>query len=456
MYAYNVLIDDDMLRNVFQTNIAESAELVSLKLVLFFIIFGVLPAIFVIKVKILPERSVLRAIGWRAASIGISLVLLLAITFVIYKDGASFFRNNKWSLKQIIPSNYIAGVYNLVADYIDSNRELVQIGLDAQRGALAKNSNKPTLFIIAAGETARDANFGLGGYERQTTPLLAAQEGIYYFAKTGACNTSTATSLPCMFSDRPRSKYKPNDADFRENVLDILNRQEIKLFWVDNDGGHKGVAARVPNVRIKTDSDELLCAKGSCLDEIMTPYVDQFVTELDAKQDGVLVLHQMGSHGPAYYRRYTQEFDQFTPTCDTYELKDCDTQALVNTYDNSILYTDARQNELIEALKAYEKDYNTVFLYVSDHGESLGENGLYLHATPYMIAPDEQLEVPMLLWLSDSYAADFNIDRDCLKRAAEAGGLSHDNLFHTIMGIMDVTSGEYDPAMDIIGQCRVK
>jgi len=95
-----------------------------------------------------------------------------------------------------------------------------------------------------------------------------------------------------------------------------------------------------------------------------------------------------------------------------------------------------------------------VLLYVSDHGESLGEGGLYLHGAPYMLAPSEQTKVPMMIWMSDGYADANRIERDCLAAQAQTGRFSHDNLFSTVLGAMHVATGLYRPETDIFAACR--
>ena len=455
MYSYNILIDADMIRNVFQTNYAETFELLSLQFVFLFLFLGFLPAVFFLKIRIKPEPSLFKALQWRLLNISLSFLLLSGLFFFTYKDCSSFFRNYKWTLKQLVPSNYISGLYNYYDEYREKHRRLVQIGLDAEQGELLRTAQKPLLFVFVAGEAARAQNFSLGSYERETNPLLS-REDLIYFDGIKACNTSTATSLPCLFSDRPRVKYKSADAYFRENALDIVQRAGIDVLWIGNNGGCKGICGRVQDIIIR-DKDRVssLCSGGSCWDSILEEKLETFVTQLDAGNDAMVILHQIGSHGPAYYKRYPPEYRYFSPTCDTNIIKDCTTEALVNTYDNTLLYTDAMLSSLINLLKEKAEDYLTVLVYTSDHGESLGENGLFLHATPYPLAPDEQLKVPLIFWVSAEYADSFNIDMNCLRDiSTNASEFSHDNIFHTILGIMDVRASEYEPKLDLVGQCR--
>jgi lipid A ethanolaminephosphotransferase len=163
----------------------------------------------------------------------------------------------------------------------------------------------------------------------------------------------------------------------------------------------------------------------------------------------------MGSHGPAYFKRYTEEFKKFTPTCDTADIQTCAKEQIINTYDNTILYTDYILSSIIDAAKK-SSDYKIGVLYVSDHGESLGENNIYLHGFPYKLAPKEQKQIPMILWMSESMKKYSYIDYDCLKKEAFAKHYSHDNLFHSLIGLLEIKSKVYDKNEDLFNTCRTK
>jgi lipid A ethanolaminephosphotransferase len=189
-----------------------------------------------------------------------------------------------------------------------------------------------------------------------------------------------------------------------------------------------------------------LCDGGDCFDEVL---VDRTRTLAEhTPGDLVLVLHQKGSHGPAYFRRYPPRFARYTPECSFEDLSRCSREEIRNSYDNSILYTDFVLAELVRALAGMSDRRDTAMLYVSDHGESLGESGFYLHGLPYMLAPDVQTHVPMVFWMSEGFAARFGIDRDRLAQVA-ALPCSHDNLFHSVLGMLDVRTDAYDPALDL-------
>jgi len=157
-------------------------------------------------------------------------------------------------------------------------------------------------------------------------------------------------------------------------------------------------------------------------------------------------LHQMGNHGPAYYKRYPKEFETFTPVYKTNQLEDCSKISLNNTYDNIILYTDYFLNEAISLLKNNDKNFQTSLLYVSDHGESLGENGLYLHGLPNFIAPDNQRHVPAFVWFGEQFDS-VNIS---VLRQNSTKKYTHDYIFHTLLGLMNVNTAIYNQKLDLM------
>lgn len=173
----------------------------------------------------------------------------------------------------------------------------------------------------------------------------------------------------------------------------------------------------------------------------------------DIKDDTVIVLHMMGSHGPRYYRRYPPEFRVFTPTADTSDIQNRPREEVVNAYDNTILYTDHVLSEAIDLLRQYP-NYEAGLVYISDHGESLGENGMYLHSAPYEIAPPEQLLVPLILWMSESMQKYDHVDYKKLKAAAPEMVLSHDNFFHSILSLVEIETELYDKNLDLFKNYR--
>jgi lipid A ethanolaminephosphotransferase len=308
---------------------------------------------------------------------------------------------------------------------------------------------RPLLIVLVVGETARAANFSLGGYARETNPLLA-QRDVFYFTDVTSCGTATATALPCMFSELPRAEFRLAAARRRDSVLDIVQRAGMTVRWIDNQSGCKGVCDRVPNEQAQA-YHPAACADGECLDETLLHALDAQLAGIAA--DSLLVLHAMGSLGPAYHRRVPQDWARFQPACETARIETCSDEQIVNAYDNSILYTDYVLAGLIDRLAAASGQVDAALLYVSDHGESLGERGIYLHGQPYRLAPAVQKQVPMLLWLSNNSANRLGLDPACLSQLL-SGSWSHDHLSHTLLGLGRIETAAYRANLDLLRRCR--
>jgi lipid A ethanolaminephosphotransferase len=304
------------------------------------------------------------------------------------------------------------------------------------------------------GETARSANFGVNGYARATTPGLA-RENIASYRKAWSCGTSTAASVPCMFSPLGREAYEKRTVN-QENLMDALQQAGLAVLWIDNQSGCKGACDRIPSVVTSSQHVSGLCEGGECFDEIMLQDLDKRIDALSAERRArgvVVVMHQMGSHGPAYAKRSPARFKRFLPECTDKALQQCSQQQIINAYDNSIAYTDFFLTSVIGWLKERGKSHATAMMYVSDHGESLGENNLYLHGMPFAIAPDVQKQVPWISWLSPEMQTRQALTTECLKgRADEA--ISHDHYFHSVLGLLDVRTAIYRSELDIFGPCR--
>ena len=452
MTQYGVLMDVGMLRNVMQTNPAEVADLLSPKLAVYLALLGALPVW-------LLWRTPVRYRPWPRELLSKLLValaclaLLAGVALANYQGLSSLFRNNKELRLQVTPSNLVGAAIGYAKGQAQAaSQPLRPIAVDARRAALWQGHARKSLTVLVVGESARAQNFGLNGYARETNPRLKAEEGLINFSNVHSCGTETAVSVPCMFSNLGRADYSDARARTQEGLLDVLQRAGLRVLWRDNQSGCKGTCDRVAFQDLSESKDPALCAGGECHDEILLRDLQAFIDGL--QQDTVLVLHQMGSHGPAYYRRSTPEFQTFSPTCNSNQIQDCSHEQLVNTYDNSILYTDAMLDATIKLLQQYDDRFNTALVYLSDHGESLGENGMYLHGTPYVFAPSQQTHVPFLMWMSADYQRNFGVDRQCLNALAEKDDVSQDNLFHTLLGMLNVQSREYQSQLDILQRCR--
>ncbi|MDP2123569.1 MAG: phosphoethanolamine--lipid A transferase [Parvibaculum sp.] len=449
--SYGAMVDKTMIANVIETDAREVGDLLSFRLVAQIVLFGIVPALLLwfVPLALRPWRQEVLIRG--GVVLG-SFVLVALIAAMFFQDYASFLRNNREVRFMINPSAAIyATVRYATAMPSAMAATYTPIAGSVARGrALDAPHSKKTLVVFVVGETARADHFALNGYERQTNPELAKLD-IVNFGEVRSCGTSTAESVPCMFSDLVRADYSAAKALMRENVLDILVRAGIDVLWLENNSSCKGVCARVPSETTWSLGDTEFCEGGDCRDDLLVRQLGSALAAAD--NDMIVVMHQIGSHGPSYFKRFTEAFRVFTPTCDTNQLQSCSQEEIVNSYDNGILYTDNILAETIGVLEGVSDRFDTAMIYVSDHGESLGENGIYLHGMPYMFAPDVQKHVPMVVWTSAGYRKKMALDMGCL--AAESGeAFSHDNLFHSVLGMFGVRSDVYLKDLDIFAPCR--
>ncbi len=450
LWHYGIAIDASMLTNVLQTDPHEAADLMSWPLVLTVGGLGVLPALLVWRTPLQYGRWPRRA-GHNLLLAVLALLVLGATLMANYQPLASNWRNHKQLRYLINPLSTVYAAGALAAQPLRQPPGPLQaIALDAH---LAAPTGRPPLLMLVLGETGRSGNFGLNGYGRDTTPELA-HENVASFRNAWSCGTSTAASLPCMFSHLGREGFQARTGN-DENLLDVLQRAGLAVLWLDNQSGCKGVCARVPHAETAALQDPLLCSDGQCLDGILLKDLDTRIAALPAERRArgvVLVLHQMGSHGPAYARRSPPSAKRFSPECIGNDLQQCTREAIVNAYDNSIVYTDHVLASAIGWLKSQTALYDPAMLYVADHGESLGENNLYLHGLPYAIAPDVQKHVPWITWLSPGFQARSGVAMDCLRTQAEVR-ITHDQLFHSMLGLAGVKTRVYQPRLDAYASC---
>ncbi|AYD03568.1 lipid A ethanolaminephosphotransferase (plasmid) [Neorhizobium sp. NCHU2750] len=447
MDGFGTIIDVDMIRNAAQTTSSEAGHLITPPYLLHMTVFAILPSLVVCWVKV-EHRNFFGKVRWNLTVIVPLLLVALACGVSSARSIASVVRLHKDLIPTLNPFLPIGNaVAFALASEADKNIVAAPLGTDAHVAA-PMASGKPRVLIIVTGETARAEEFSLGGYGRDTNPELEKLD-ITYFPETSSCGTSTAVSVPCMFSNLTRHGYSHRAGLANENLLDVFGHAGIKTEWWDNNTGSKAVADRTTYHSFSEANDPRYCYQNECLDEGLITGLGDWLSKV--KGDSVLVLHQLGSHGPAYYQRYPADFARFTPECKTAELGNCSSEAIVNSYDNTILYTDHILAEVIDALKAHQDRIAPAMIYMSDHGESLGEHGLYLHGAPYIVAPSQQTHVPFVLWEGSEMKA--SIDLDCLlQRAGEEA--SHDNLFHTALGMMDVKTAVYKQELDVLGACR--
>lgn len=453
MMAYGVVIDKTMMVNTLQTDVRETRDLLNWRLLATVLVLAVLPLVLLWRQKVRRASAARQLLGNFATLAG-ACVLLVLVVFLFFQSIASVMRNYTHVRYLINPLNSFYALGAIAAKPFQRDESVVlPLGEDAKLGASYSAQTKPPLLLLVLGETARSGNFSLNGYGRPTNPLLA-KENVASQRNAWSCGTSTAASVPCMFSHFGREAYDSRPANY-EGLLDVLQRAGLAVLWIDNQSGCKGVCDRVPNVNTVQLKVPGLCDSGECFDEVMLHGIAERIAALPPERRAkgvVVVMHQMGGHGPAYYKRSPQAVKKFLPECADNALQSCSKEGLVNAYDNSIVYTDQLLASSIQWLKAQEARSAPALLYLADHGESLGENNLYLHGMPYGIAPDVQKRVPWITWLSPGFEQRSKLTTACLKQQLDAP-VSHDNYFHSVLGLMNVQTTVYKPALDIYAPC---
>jgi len=445
--SMGVLFNRDMLQNMGETvsdrNLAEALELLSVPFVLHLLVFGVMP-IMLLQFVTLHSRRLLPELGIRVLVTLAGLLLFAGVTMPNYKNVSFFARENDELRYKLTPLFPLASVLDIVRDRIRQEKPFTVIDADASRFLLAE---KRTIGVMVVGETARADHFSMNGYERDTNPNLENAAGVV-FAHASSCGTSTLYSVPCMFSMRDREHYSQDAASRESNVLDILAAAGVHSVWIDNNSSCKGVCARIENVNLRRDVDtgSPYFSDMGYLDEILVDSLDSY---LDSEgPDLLIVLHTMGSHGPAYSRRYPDKFAEFMPSCDKASPTECSVEEVRNAYDNTIVYTDFVLEKIVEKLQARSKEFDSFLFYASDHGESLGEGGIYLHGVPYVLAPEAQTNVPFIFWMSQGFRQQHRVNSGTLQEL-DSKPLSHDNISHTLLGFYNVQAKSYIADLDL-------
>ena len=447
MGRYHIYLDADMLRNVLATDRRESSELLTVSLA-GPLLLGLVPTLAVWRLQ-LTDRRWTGALSWRAGFLLLAAGVAVGGALLSFQEISALMRSQREVRYLATPANVLLGLPRaLRGDNPVQRAPKLPIGVDAQAMHHASGS-RPRLLLLVLGETARAQNWGLNGGSRQTTPELA-QKPVINFPDMHSCGTSTEVSVPCMFSPWGRVDYDEKRIRAHQSLLHVLDHAGIGVLWRDNQSGCKGVCEGLPLQSLADATTPGLCANGRCLDEIL---LQDLPAQARAKPgDRVIVLHQLGNHGPAYFERYPPRFRRFTPTCDTVDLGRCTRDQIANSYDNALLYTDHVLAQAIGTLQGME-DYDTAMIYVSDHGESLGEKGLFLHGIPYAIAPEEQTHVPMTMWFSPSFARNRGLDLECVRQRA-GRYTDHDALFSSVLGLMQVRTALYAPQRDLFAACE--
>ena len=453
MQSFGVYLDPSMMRNVLRSDVHEARELLSWGLLPHLLLYAVLPLLLLWRVRLV-QRTWWRAGAARLGALVLGVVVLVGALLLVFQSFSSLMRNHKEMRYLVTPANYLWSAGSVLAASAKGAALPRQaIGLDATAGGRMAARTKPLVLVLVVGETARAANWGLNGYHRQTTPELA-QLPVINFPQVTACGTNTEVSLPCMFAPVGRRDHDESRIRGSESLLHVVARAGVGVHWRDNQSGCKGVCEGLPQDEVVALNPAGLCSDGRCLDEGLLAGLDERLGKLKGSRGTqLMVLHQLGNHGPSYFRRYPSAFARFAPACQQDDLQKCSREEITAAYDNALLYTDHVLASLMAKLQAASGDVDSAVIYVSDHGESLGENNLYLHGLPYAMAPDLQKQVPMVAWFSTGAPASLGLDTACLRARAQKP-VAHDHLFHTLLALLDVKTALYEAEWDLTQGCR--
>jgi len=426
--AFGTIIDAEMIRNVVETNPSETADLVNLRFLGRLLFLGVIPAIAVWYVPLRARSRLPRLRGRLLVAFG-SLALAAMLVVPLGDQYASLVREHKAFRYYANPGFPVYSLVKLIREST-ATEPPQELQMVSARAEIAPDDAERELVIMVVGETARRDRFSLNGYARKTNPRLEKESRLFSYDRVQSCGTSTSVSVPCMFALSGRREFDHDVDGHTENALDLLQRAGVSVLWRDNNSSSKGVADRVRLEDFRSPEVNPVC-DTECRDVGMLNGLQDYI---DAQNGDILiVLHQMGNHGPAYFKRYPPEFEKFTPACHSAELSECTDEEIGNAYDNAILYTDYFLAEVIGLLKANTPAFEASMLYVSDHGESLGEDGLYLHGMPYLLAPSEQTDIPVILWLGQSSS----VDLDSVLGDQHLA-FSHDAVFQSLLSLFEV------------------
>ncbi|TXK76995.1 phosphoethanolamine--lipid A transferase EptA [Mesonia sp. K4-1] len=413
--TYGVFIDRTMISNVLNTDYDEATSFFSFGLLFYVIILGIIPSILVIKTTIIKEKA-------KTFFIRISLIILFLLTLVfVNASNTLWIDKNSTELGALaMPWSYMVNTpRHYIKEYKKNKKEILL------PDATIKDNTK-SIAVLVIGESARSQNFSLYGYEKETNPLLSKLTNLHTFNAT-SCATYTTAGVKCILEHKNSNKLY-------ELLPNYLYRNNVEVIWRTTNWGQPPI--HIKNFQNKNDLRKGCNGEGCNYDENLLRGLKKQIAK-STKSKILVVLHTSTSHGPSYNKKYPKAFEKFKPVCESVELGNCTSEELINAYDNTIVYTDFILSKIIATLEEFQ-EYNSTMLFVSDHGESLGENNLYMHGIPVAFAPAEQLEIPFIVWQSNgSRTLKTNQDH------------SQHNIFHSVLDFLAVDSPIFDEEMSI-------
>lgn len=412
--TYEVLITDKMMGNVFNTRYSEASGFFSFSAIWYIIFLGIMPCIYIFIRKI--EYGNIKKY---ASCIGMAWLIILSGTLVNMQNFTWIDRHASKVGSMLMPWSYIVNTIRYNNHVRKANRKEIKLP-DANISTAEKE-----VCVLIIGESARRDHFSLYGYDRETNPLLKNDSVTALIAKSAA--TYTTEGLKALLSYTPSSKLY-------EILPNYLYRTGVDVVWRTTNWGEPPV--HIDKYYTITDIKQQYPNSDERYDEILLEGLENEI-ERNNKEKQLIVLHTNTSHGPTYFKKYPSAFETFKPVCTTVEMSKSNQEELINAYDNTILYTDYLIHSVIDKLRKI-KDVRSCVLYVSDHGESLGENNLYMHGVPMIMAPAEQIEIPFIVWTSDSTTQ--------VKNLKEVGQY---HVFHSTLYFLGIDSPIFNEELNV-------
>ena len=415
--TYNIIIDEVTIGNVFNTRYSEASGFFSWSLWAFIIAFGVLPALFCLLQPVVIGKA--KQMGrYCGTSLGIVLALLLANINQTLWIG----QHDTELGGYLQPWSYLVNSIRVTSIRMAKQAEEIKL----PDGKITNNEKAVVVLVI--GESARKANFQLYGYKRANNPLLSKQQGLKVF-QAQSCATFTTAGVKAILEPK-------NSGDLYEPLPNYAFRTGADVVWRTINWGE-------PPIHIdEYESDIVLSKKypnvDKRYDELLFTGLRERI-ESSKKNKVLIVIHTSTSHGPNYASKYPKKFEVYKPVAHNVEEGEKNVAKLVNAYDNTILYTDYLLSNMIDTLRSL-KDWKSSMIFISDHGESLGENNMFMHGMPMKLAPKVQYEIPFLVWTSDGF-------REYKSNLPEV--LEQHYIFHSVLNLLSIQSPAYDKDYDI-------
>jgi len=414
--TYDVIVDDTMMGNVFNTNYSEATSYFCLAAVLYVLFLGAVPCVLTIIAKI-NYGSVKRFF----TNILIALAIVVAVAFGNMSNWPWIDKHAPVIGSLLMPWSYTVNAVRYKLGEAERNRKEILLPDASIR------DDEKAVVVLVIGESDRRDHFSLYGYERQTNPLMSQIPDLKAFPAKSAATYTTAGVKAILDYQQTDSLY--------EILPNYLFRTGADVVWRASNWGEPPLhVSKYSKIEDLSDAPN----DGPLYDQLLFDGVDAQILSSN-KNKVLLVLHTSTSHGPSYYLKYPPQFEKFTPVAKSVEMSKCPRQEIVNAYDNTILYTDYLFAGLISTLKdVASQGWKCCAIFVGDHGESLGENDLYMHGVPISIAPKEQYEIPFIVWSSDP---------SCQPKAD--GEISQYHVFHTVLDFLHIDSAVYDKELDL-------